>query len=88
MYPIILLSVFGMATLFIGLSKSKNLLMPSALLFVLVAFLSSLADWGEGQILYFYDMLRVNDLTIAFGFVVLLAAFWTMKRLNLPSTLR
>jgi NADH-quinone oxidoreductase subunit N len=78
MYPIILLSVFGMATLFIGLSKSKNLLMPSALLFVLVAFLSSLADWGEGQILYFYDMLRVNDLTIAFGFVVLLAAFMVM----------
>lgn len=78
MYPIILLSVFGMATLFIGLSKSKNLLLPSALLFVIVAFLSGLVDWGEGQILYFFDMLRVNDLTIAFGFVTLLSAFMVM----------
>lgn len=78
MYPIILLSVFGMATLFIGLSRSKNLLLPSALLFVVVAFLSGLADWGEGQILYFFDMLRVNNLTIAFGFVTLLSAFMVM----------
>lgn len=67
-----------MATLFIGLSRSKNLLMPSALLFVLVAFLSSLFDWGEGQLLYFYDMLRVNNLTIAFGFIILLASFMVM----------
>ncbi|GAA4436649.1 NADH-quinone oxidoreductase subunit N [Ravibacter arvi] len=78
MYPIILLSVFGMATLFVGLSKSKNLLLPSALLFVIVAFLSGLVDWGEGQLLYFFDMLRVNNVTIAFGFITLLSAFMVM----------
>lgn len=75
MYPIILLSVFGIATLFIGLSKSRNLLLPSALLFIILAFLSSVVDWGGGQALYFFEMLRVNNNIIAFGFIVLLSAF-------------
>src|SRR5690606_36279677 len=75
MYPIILLSVFGIATLFIGLSKSRNLLLPSALLFIILAFLSSVVDWGGGQALYFFEMLRVNNNIIALGFIVLLSAF-------------
>lgn len=78
MYPIILLSVFGIATLFIGLSKSRNLLLPSALLFVIVAFLSGVVDWGSGELLYFYDMLRVNNHIIAFGFIVMLSAFMVL----------
>ena len=48
MYPIILLSVFGVVTLFLGFSKSKNILLPSTLLFLAIALGSNFVDWGKG----------------------------------------
>jgi NADH-quinone oxidoreductase subunit N len=75
MYPIILLSVLGVVTLFLGFSKSKNILLPSTLLFLIVAFASNFLDWNQGPLLYFYDMLRVDNLTLSFNAIVLLSAF-------------
>ncbi|WP_138479436.1 NADH-quinone oxidoreductase subunit N [Dyadobacter bucti] len=75
MYPIILLSVLGVVTLFLGFSKSKNILLPSTLLFLIVALASNFLDWNQGPLLYFYDMLRVDNLTLSFNAIVLLSAF-------------
>lgn len=75
MYPIVLLSVFGIASLYLGFSKSKNILLPSVLLFLTVALAGNFIDWNQGQVLYFYDMLRVNNLTMAFNGIVLISAF-------------
>jgi NADH-quinone oxidoreductase subunit N len=75
MYPIVLLSVFGIASLFLGFSKSKNILLPSILLFLALALGGTFIDWNQGELLYFYDMLRVNNLTMAFSGIVLISAF-------------
>jgi len=75
MYPIVLLSVFGIVSLFLGFSKSKNILLPSVLLFLALALGGNFIDWNQGQLLYFYDMLRVNNLTMAFNGIVLVSAF-------------
>ena len=75
MYPIILLSVFGVLTLFLGFSKSKNILLPSTLLFLALALGSNFIEWGKGPFLYFNDMLRVDNLTLAFNGIILLSAF-------------
>lgn len=75
MYPIVLLSIFGIVALFLGFSKSKNILLPSTLLFLAVALASNFVDWNQGPLLYFYDMLRVDNMTLAFNGIVLLSAF-------------
>jgi NADH-quinone oxidoreductase subunit N len=75
MYPIILLSFLGVVTLFLGFSKSKNILLPATLLFLIIALASNFVDWGKGPFIYFYDMLRVDNVTLAFNGIVLLSAF-------------
>ncbi|SKC16935.1 NADH-quinone oxidoreductase subunit N [Dyadobacter psychrophilus] len=75
MYPIILLSVLGVVTLFLGFSKSKNILLPAVLFFLVLAIASNFVEWNKGPLLYFYDMLRVDNLTLAFNGIVLLSAF-------------
>ncbi len=75
MYPIVLLSLLGIVVLFLGFSKSKHVLLPATLLFILLAFVSGFTDWGKGEILYFFDMLRVNNLTIALGAITMISAF-------------
>jgi NADH-quinone oxidoreductase subunit N len=75
MYPIVLLSVLGIVTLYLGFSKTKNILLPFTLLFLAAAFVSNLYEWNEGPLLYFFDMLRVNNLTLAFNGIVLASAF-------------
>lgn len=75
MYPIVLLSVFGIVVLFLGFAKSKSVLLPATLLFLLIAFLSNFIDWNEGNVFYFYDMLKVSNMTIAFNAVIMLSAF-------------
>jgi NADH-quinone oxidoreductase subunit N len=75
MYPIILLSVLGIITLFLGFSKSKNILLPSVLLFLLVALATNFLDWSDGPYLYFNEMILVNHLTITFNGILLAAAF-------------
>lgn len=75
MYPIILLSVLGVVTLFLGFSKSKNVLLPSVLVFLIIAIAGNFVEWNQGPLLYFYDMLRVDNLTLAFNGIVLVSAF-------------
>lgn len=75
MYPIVLLSVLGIVTLFLGFSKSKNILLPSTLLFLAVALAGNFFEWNQGPLLYFYDMFRVDNLTLAFNGIVLASAF-------------
>jgi NADH-quinone oxidoreductase subunit N len=75
MYPIVLLSVFGIVALFLGFSKSKNILLPATLFFLIVALIGNFYEWNEGPLLYFYDMLRVDNLALSFSGIVLVSAF-------------
>ncbi len=75
MYPIVLLSVFGIVALFLGFSKSKNILLPSTLLFLALALAGNFYEWNDGPLLYFYDMFRVDNLTLSFNGIVLISAF-------------
>jgi NADH-quinone oxidoreductase subunit N len=75
MYPIVLLSVLGIVTLFLGFSKSKNILLPAVLLFLVIALAGNFFEWNKGPLLYFYDMFRVDNLTLAFNGIILASAF-------------
>ena len=75
MYPIVLLSIFGIAALFLGFSKSKNILLPMTLLFLAISMVGNFYEWNKGPLLYFYDMFRVDNLTLAFNGIVLVSAF-------------
>jgi NADH-quinone oxidoreductase subunit N len=75
MYPIVLLSVLGIVTLFLGFSKSKNILLPAVLLFLAIALAGNFFEWNKGPLLYFYDMFRVDNLTLAFNGIILTSAF-------------
>ncbi len=77
MYPILVLSVTGLVTLFLGFLKSKKILLPASLLFVAIAFLSNFIDWNAPG-LYFYDMLEASNLSVVFSSIILLSAFLVM----------
>ena len=77
MYPILVLSLTGLVTLFLGFLKSKKILLPASLLFVALAFLSNLIDWNSPG-LYFSDMLESSNLSILFSSIILLSAFLVM----------
>ncbi len=74
MYPILVLSISGLVTLFLGFLKSKKVLLPATLLFILLALFSGFVDWNAPG-LYFYGMLEVNNLSIVFSSIILLSAF-------------
>ena len=65
MTSIILLSVFGIANLFIGFLKSKRILLPLALLFLIVVFGVNLLSWNDTQS-YFNNMLTIDNYAVAF----------------------
>lgn len=65
MTSIILLSVFGIANLFIGFMKSKRILLPLALLFLIVVFGVNLFSWNNSQS-YFNNMLTIDNYAVAF----------------------
>jgi len=75
MYPIVLLSFLGIVVLFLGFLKSRNVLLPATLLFLAIALAGNFVEWNQGTILYFGDMLMVNNLTLAFNAIVLVSAF-------------
>ncbi|MDB5242688.1 MAG: proton-translocating NADH-quinone oxidoreductase subunit [Spirosoma sp.] len=74
MLSIVLLSVFGIVLLFLGFLKSKTLLLPAALLFLLITGVANFMDWNKTY-LYFGDMLRTDNLTIVFTTIILGSAF-------------
>ena len=65
MTSIILLSVFGIANLFIGFMKSKRILLPLAILFLLIVFAVNLFSWNDTQS-YFNNMLTIDNYAVAF----------------------
>jgi NADH-quinone oxidoreductase subunit N len=74
MLPIVLLSVFGIALLFLGFLKSKAVLLPAALLFLVITLGVNFLDWNKTY-LYFNDMLRTNNLSMVFTAIMLGSAF-------------
>ncbi len=74
MLPIVLLSVFGIVLLFLGFLKSKAILLPATLLFLLITVAVNFIDWNKTY-LYFNDMLRTNNLSMVFTAIVLGSAF-------------
>ncbi|GAB3749852.1 NADH-quinone oxidoreductase subunit N [Spirosoma pomorum] len=74
MLSIILLSVFGIAMLFLGFLKSRTVLLPAALFFLLLTLVANFLDWGKTY-LYFNGMLRTDNLSMVFTAIVLGSAF-------------
>jgi NADH-quinone oxidoreductase subunit N len=74
MSAIISLSLLGILTLFLGFLKSRKVLLPATLLFLVAAFVLNLRDWNE-HYLFFNLMLRSNNLFISFSGIVLVTAF-------------
>ncbi|RIV22188.1 NADH-quinone oxidoreductase subunit N [Fibrisoma montanum] len=74
MFPIVLLSVFGILLLFLGFLKSRAILLPAALLFLLVSLAVNFIDWNKTY-LYFNGMLLSDNLSMVFTAIVLGSAF-------------
>lgn len=74
MLPIVLLSVFGIVLLFLGFLKSKAVLLPATLLFLIITVGVNFLDWNKTY-LYFNDMLRTNNLSMVFTAIMLGSAF-------------
>ncbi len=77
MLSIISLSIFGILNLFLGFLKSRQVLLPATLLFLLVALVLNSLDWND-QALYFSDMLRVNNLFVNFSAIVLVTSLFVV----------
>jgi len=76
MYPIIVLSLTGLLTLFLGLEnpKSKTIL-PGTVLFLLVALCSNFPDWNAPGS-YFNNMIGVTNAGIIVESVIILSALF------------
>jgi NADH-quinone oxidoreductase subunit N len=74
MLPIVLLSVFALALLFLGFLKSKAVLLPATLLFLIITLVANFLDWNKAY-LYFNNMLLVNNLGMMFTAIILGSAF-------------
>ncbi len=75
MYPIILLSVSGILTLFLGFAKNKSLLLPATLLFLTAALAVGFLDWNKPG-LYFNGMLEINNIGIVVQSIILISAIF------------
>jgi NADH-quinone oxidoreductase subunit N len=71
MTSIILLSVFGIVNLFVGFLKSKKVLLPLALLFLIIVFGANLLGWNNTQT-YFNNMLTIDNYAVAFTGIMVL----------------
>ena len=74
MLPIVLLSVFGIALLFLGFLKSRAVLLPATLLLLLVTVAANFYDWNKTY-LYFNGMLKTDNLSMVFAAIMLGSAF-------------
>jgi NADH-quinone oxidoreductase subunit N len=83
MIPIILLSVFGIVTLFLGFQKTRNTLLPASLLFLLIAFVANGYYWNNDQTgAYFSEMMTIDNVSVAFSGIVLLSAMLILPLSN------
>ena len=74
MYPILILSITGLITLFLGFLNNKKILLPATLLFIAVAFIANFYDWNKPG-LYFSEMFEAGNLPISFTAILLISAF-------------
>ncbi len=81
MFPIVLLSVFGIALLFLGFLKSRAVLLPAMLFFLLVTLAINFIDWNKTY-LYFNGMLRIDNLAMVFTAIVLVSTFLVVALSN------
>ncbi len=72
MYPIVLLSIFGILNLFIGFLRSNKLLLPGVLLVLLAALGLNVWDWNAPPHTFFNHMLAGNHYTVVFTGIVVL----------------
>jgi NADH-quinone oxidoreductase subunit N len=78
MLSIILLSVSGIASLFLGFNKSRNMLLPATLLFLLVTLVANLLDWTTPFNLsntYNNGMMSIDKTSVLFSGILLTTAF-------------
>jgi NADH-quinone oxidoreductase subunit N len=74
MFPIVLLSVFAVVLLFLGFLKSRSVLLPATLLFLVAALVVNFLDWNKTY-LYFNGMLRTDNLSMVFTAITLVSSF-------------
>lgn len=74
MNSIILLSVLGLANLFLGFLRSNRLLLPAAMLILLAALGVNYLDWNTGPLSFFSGMLIVDNFSVAFTGIVVFTA--------------
>ncbi|AIZ63136.1 NADH dehydrogenase [Hymenobacter sp. DG25B] len=74
MNSIILLSVLGLANLFLGFLRSNRLLLPAAMLMLAVVFGVNFIDWNAGTQTFFSGMLVIDNFSVAFTGIVVLTA--------------
>jgi len=81
MLSILLLSVFGIANLFLGFLKNRQVLFVGAILFVLITFGANLVEWGNpvdfGASIN-KGMMATDKTSVLFTAVLLLTAFLIM----------
>ena len=78
MYPIIVLSITGLITLFLGLEnpKSKTIL-PATLFFLVLALASNILDWNQPGT-YFNNMISITNPTILVQSIIILATLFVV----------
>jgi NADH-quinone oxidoreductase subunit N len=72
MASIILLSVLGIANLFLGFLRSNRMLLPAAMVILLIVFGANAFDWNAPAQSYFNNMLTIDRFSVAFTGIVVL----------------
>ena len=72
MASIILLSVLGIANLFLGFLRSNRMLLPAAMVILLIVFGANVFDWNAPAQSYFNNMLTIDRFSVAFTGIVVL----------------
>jgi len=72
MISIVLLSVLGIANLFLGFLRSNRMLLPVAMLILIIVFGANVLDWNAVSQSYFNNMLTIDRYSVAFTGIVVL----------------
>lgn len=78
MYPIIVLSITGLLTLFLGISNPKSkVILPATVLFLLGALASNFLDWNQPGT-YFNNMIDITNNNIIVHSIIILATVFVV----------
>jgi NADH-quinone oxidoreductase subunit N len=72
MYPIIVLSLTGLLTLFLGFLKNQKILLPATMFFFFVSLVAGLTDWNHPG-MYFNEMIEVTNPIIVVQSILLIS---------------